>query len=96
MAESIRIEVTYAQPHRAFCIPLQLPPNSTLRQAINQSGLLDQCPDIDLDINQVGIFGQLCELNTVLNDGDRVEIYRPLAIDPKEARRRRAAVRRNR
>ncbi len=96
MAEIIHIEVAYARPERAFRIPLQLPADSTLGQAIAQSGLLDQCPEIDFNINQVGIFGQLCELDTILKDGDRVEVYRPLEIDPKEARRRRAAVRRNR
>ena len=53
------------------------------------SGLLQQCPEIDLSRNKVGIFSKMKELDTVLSDGDRVEIYRELKADPKEARRRR-------
>ncbi|MCS3903690.1 putative ubiquitin-RnfH superfamily antitoxin RatB of RatAB toxin-antitoxin module [Methylohalomonas lacus] len=94
MAETIHVEVAYATPERAYCIPLQLPAGSNLKQAIEASGLLAQCPQIDLDVNRVGVFGQVCSLETPLGDGDRVEVYRPLEIDPKEARRRRAAARR--
>ena len=47
-------------------------------------------PEINIDENKVGIYSKLCELDTVLEDGDRVEIYRPLKADPKEARRSRA------
>ncbi len=94
MAETIHVEVAYATPERAYCIPLQVPAGSSLKQAIEASGLLAQCPQINLDVNRVGIFGQTCSLETRLSDGDRVEIYRPLEIDPMEARRRRAAARR--
>lgn len=88
--EEINIEVVYALPDYAHRVTLQVRPGTTLRQALEQSGILQRCPEIDLGENKVGIFGKLRELDTVLNEGDRVEIYRPLKVDPKEARRRRA------
>lgn len=96
MVEPLRVEVAYVTVDRAYCVPLKLPSGSTLRQAIEQSGLLQQCPDIDLGRNRVGVFGQLCDLDETLAPGDRVEIYRSLQIDPKAARRRRAAKRKER
>ena len=87
-AETIRIEVVYARPEQAHLIPLAVNAGTTIRQAIEMSGLLQQCPDIDLGRNKVGIFSKLKDLDTVLADGDRVEIYRELRVDPKEARRR--------
>lgn len=86
----MRIEVVYARPEQAHMIPMQVNPGTTIRQAIEISGLLQQCPDIDLACNKVGIFSKLKNLDTVLSDGDRVEIYRELRADPKEARRKRA------
>ena len=62
----------------------------TVRAAIEASGVLNDFPDIELTRNRVGIFSKLAQLDTPLRDGDRVEIYRPLQVDPKEARRRRA------
>ena len=91
MADPVRIEVAYARADRAFRVSLQLEAGTTVRQAIQQSGLLEQCPEIDLTINRVGIFARLCEPDDPVSNGDRVEIYRPLQVDPKEARRRRAA-----
>jgi putative ubiquitin-RnfH superfamily antitoxin RatB of RatAB toxin-antitoxin module len=64
---------------------------TTVEAAIIASGLLARFPDISLSTNAVGIFGKVCELSQVLKAGDRVEIYRPLVHDPKEARRQRAA-----
>jgi len=93
MAERIHIEVTYARPERVFCVSLELAAEATVADAIRASGLLEQCPEIDLAKNRVGIFARLCRLEESLADGDRVEIYRPLKVDPKEARRRRAAAR---
>lgn len=89
--ESISIEVVYALPDEQCCLNLTLPKGSTLRQAIEASGILDRYPQIDLAVNKVGMFGRLRRLQDRLRDGDRVEIYRPLIADPKEARRRRAA-----
>ena len=85
------VEVAYALPEQQFLLRVRLRRGTTVRQAIDQSGILDHHPDIDLEKNQVGIFGKLTKLDAVLRDGDRVEIYRPLIADPKEVRRLRAA-----
>jgi len=82
--------VAYARPGAAMLRRLQLTPGSTLGDALRASGLLQDCPEIDLDRNRVGIFGRLAGLETLLRDGDRVEVYRELGADPKDARRRRA------
>ena len=67
-----------------------LPASATLREAIVASGVLERHPEIDLSREKCGVFGKPLPLESRLSDGDRVEIYRSLAIDPKEARRRRA------
>lgn len=90
MPELMNIEVAYATPEQQVIVALDLPENSTLETAINASGLLARFPEIDLSAAAVGIFGKLCELNQPLKAGDRVEMYRPLHNDPKEARRQRA------
>ena len=89
--EQIKVEVVYALPQRSWSIPVTLAAGSTLQQAITSSGILERCPEIDLASNCVGIYGKLRGLDTVLRAGDRIEIYRSLSIDPKEARRKRAA-----
>jgi Uncharacterized protein conserved in bacteria len=89
-AEVIQVEVVYALPRQGWSIPLTLAAGSTIEQAIVSSGILEQCPEIDLARNRVGVFGKVKKLDTVLRTGDRVEIYRGLKIDPKEARRLRA------
>ncbi|OIV47911.1 RnfH family protein [Sodalis sp. TME1] len=86
----IRVEVVYALPERQYLRQLVLQEGSTLEQAIRASGLLALRQDIDLDVNKVGIFSRPAKLEDQLSDGDRVEIYRPLLIDPKELRRQRA------
>jgi putative ubiquitin-RnfH superfamily antitoxin RatB of RatAB toxin-antitoxin module len=63
----------------------------TAKQAIEASGILQRFPEIDLKTNKIGIFGKVAKLDAVLTEGDRVEIYRPLIADPKEARKKRAA-----
>jgi uncharacterized protein len=88
-ADTIRIEVVYALPEQAHLVPLCVNTGTTIRQAIEISGLLQQCPEIDLARNKVGIFSRLQSPETVLSAGDRVEIYRELRVDPIEARRRR-------
>ncbi|MGL9773344.1 MAG: RnfH family protein [Sodalis sp. (in: enterobacteria)] len=86
----IRVEVVYALPERQYLRQLVLEEGSTLEQAIRASGLLALRQDIDLSVNKVGIFSRPAKLEDILSDGDRVEIYRPLLIDPKELRRQRA------
>lgn len=90
IADDIAVEVVYALSEQAYVVPLKVKKNTTLRQAIESSGILQKCPEIDLNQNKTGIYSRLKELNTVLRNGDRVEIYRDLKVDPKEARRRRA------
>jgi putative ubiquitin-RnfH superfamily antitoxin RatB of RatAB toxin-antitoxin module len=89
MPEMITIEIAYATPEQQAIVVLSLPENSTVETAINHSGLLTRFPALEL--TAVGIFGKLCDLNQLLKAGDRVEIYRALHNDPKEARRQRAA-----
>lgn len=86
----IAVEVCYALPHEQVVVRLHLDAGATLRKAIEQSGLLQRFPQIDLAQARVGVFGKLRGLDERLEDGDRVEIYRALGADPKEARRERA------
>jgi putative ubiquitin-RnfH superfamily antitoxin RatB of RatAB toxin-antitoxin module len=90
----IRVEVVYALPGSEDAVPLTLPAGSTLREALRASGLCARHPEIDPDAARLGVYGQLRPLDAPLADGDRVEIYRPLKADPKDARRARAASRR--
>jgi hypothetical protein len=92
MAEAlIDVEVAYATPEQQVIIVLKVPEGATVEHAINASGLLNQFPEIDAADIKAGIFGSVCKLDQQLRPADRVEIYRPLIHDPKEARRQRAA-----
>ncbi|MBK8283467.1 MAG: RnfH family protein [Ahniella sp.] len=71
-----------------------MPEHSTVAEALNASGVCADWPDLGALDERVGIHGRRCALDTVLATGDRVEIYRPLLIDPKDARRKRASERR--
>ena len=84
----MRIEVVYALPGRHDVTALELPAAATVGDALAASGLAARHPGLEL--SQLGIFGRRVAADTALSDGDRVEVYRPLALDPKEARRRRA------
>lgn len=90
-AELIDVEIAYARPDTQLILKLRVPEGTTLEQAVRESGILERFPDIDLARNQVGIFGKLNKTDTVLRNGDRVEIYRQLIADPKEVRKQRAA-----
>ena len=87
---SIRVEVVLAMPERQELVVLEVATGSTLSDAIAQSGLPEKFEGFELDLANVGIFGQKTASDQVLRDGDRVEIYRPLIADPKEVRRQRA------
>lgn len=84
------IHVCYALPDSTNLLELTLPAGSTVKQAIDSSGVLARFPEIDLSVQKVGIFGKLKPLDALLHDGDRIEIYRALQADPMESRRRRA------
>lgn len=84
----MQIEVVFARPERQALIRLELPPGATVAQAIEASGLAGRFPDEAIETCEVGIWGRIVDRNRALGDGDRVEIYRPLLIDPRETRRR--------
>jgi putative ubiquitin-RnfH superfamily antitoxin RatB of RatAB toxin-antitoxin module len=90
MSNDITIEVAYAAARSQTILRLRVKSGTTVGEAIKRSGMLEQFPEIDLGLNKVGIFGKLARTDTMLRDRDRVEIYRALIADPKEARRRRA------
>jgi uncharacterized protein len=87
---TIEIEVVYALPDNQVMLQLSLPAGTTALQAVELSGIIGIFPEIDLSQNKLGIFGKLVKSDTILHHLDRVEIYRPLIVDPKERRRKRA------
>ncbi|CAN5906064.1 RnfH family protein [soil metagenome] len=88
---SIRVQICYATQTDMRLHDLCVSKGTTLRQAIEQSHIQDNYPEIDLHHCVVGVFGKVKTLDSDLLPGDRVEIYRPLVADPMEARRRRAS-----
>lgn len=89
-AETLLVEVAYATPERQILLSLTVPAGSTVEQAIAASGLCERHPEVRMDHCRIGIFGRLTTPAQRLCEGDRIEIYRPLQIDPKAARRARA------
>lgn len=87
----ISIEIVYGTPQQQKLMTFTVPVGSTIQQAIDASGFLTEFPDIDLSVNNVGIWNRSKKLKDVLKEGDRIEIYRTLIADPKEVRKRRAA-----
>ncbi len=84
--ELLAVELAYG----ASCQRLTVPYGTSVRGVIERARLLEQHPEIDLAVNRVGIYATLVALETLVASGDRVEVYRPLTIDPKEMRRRRS------
>jgi putative ubiquitin-RnfH superfamily antitoxin RatB of RatAB toxin-antitoxin module len=89
VSASLSIEVCYARPDAQTVIAVTLPAGATVRDAIAASAVAARHPEIDLATAKVGVFGKLTSLDAPLSDHDRVEIYRPLIVDPKLARQRR-------
>ncbi|MGA9855879.1 MAG: RnfH family protein [Gammaproteobacteria bacterium] len=89
--KEIQIEVIYASPDAQYQVTLRLSAGTTANAALEASGLLNKFPEIDLRRQRIGVFGRLVKPDYVLQDGQRLEIYRPLTHDPKQARRERAA-----
>ncbi|HJV61842.1 MAG TPA: RnfH family protein [Albitalea sp.] len=86
----IAVVVAYSPaPRRIDQVSLRMPAQSTLGDALRASGLLDRHPEIDVATSKLGVWGKLRGLGDTLREGDRVEVYRPLKVDPKEARRQR-------
>lgn len=90
MAGSLSVEVIYALPDRSWRVPLSLATGATVADAIAQAGMTSKVPGLVVDPARLAVFGRAATLDTVLHDGDRVEILRPLIADAKQARRERA------
>lgn len=84
----MRISVTYAEATQQKWLELEVPDETTAEDAIRLSGLLEQCPEIDLQTNKFGVFGKVVKPAQPLKEGDRVEIYRPITADPETVERR--------
>ncbi|MDH3715250.1 MAG: RnfH family protein [Gammaproteobacteria bacterium] len=90
---SLRVEVVYALRERQTLLAVQVPPGTTAISAVRRSGILQQFPEIETRALELGVFGNAVAHDYTVHEGDRVEIYRPLLVDPMEQRRRRAAER---
>jgi putative ubiquitin-RnfH superfamily antitoxin RatB of RatAB toxin-antitoxin module len=86
----MEIEVAYATADKQTLLSLEVPPGCTVAEAIGLSGIREVFPDMELDPKAVGIFSRKVSMDHELKEGDRVEIYRPLVVDPKEMRKQRA------
>lgn len=85
----MKIVIVYALPDRQVVRGMEVGEGTTLAAAVELSGLLAEFPEINLGMNPMGIYGRVIAKDAVLRDGDRIEIYRPLRVEPKEARRKR-------
>jgi putative ubiquitin-RnfH superfamily antitoxin RatB of RatAB toxin-antitoxin module len=85
------IEIIYALEDQQKLLTQNLQDEQTVQAAIQQSGILERYPELDIATMIVGIFGKKTKMTQVLRAHDRIEIYRPLIADPKEVRKRKAA-----
>ena len=88
----ISVEVACGTPQKQAVLRVELPAGSTGAEAIERSGIRAQFPGLVVDPAAVGIFSRKVSMEQVLREGDRIEIYRPLIVDPKEVRRQRASL----
>jgi putative ubiquitin-RnfH superfamily antitoxin RatB of RatAB toxin-antitoxin module len=88
----MRVEVAFALPDRQFLESIELAEGATVDDAIERSGLVRSFPGLEFDGQQAGVWGRPVSRSYVLSDGDRVELYRSLEMDPREARRLKAGV----
>jgi len=88
--DKITIEIVYGVPHKQKILTLKLDAGVTVEQAIMDSGIIALFPEIDLSVNKVGIWNRAVKLSEIVDDLDRIEVYRPLIADPKDVRKRRA------
>jgi putative ubiquitin-RnfH superfamily antitoxin RatB of RatAB toxin-antitoxin module len=90
------VEVAYATPDMQKILSVEVEEGSTIETAIDRSGILEIFPEIDLNAQKIGIFSKIKKLDEKVEAGDRIEIYRPLVLNPMESRRKRAkAARKN-
>jgi|SRR5689334_17549326 putative ubiquitin-RnfH superfamily antitoxin RatB of RatAB toxin-antitoxin module len=86
----LHVEVAYALPLEQVLLQLEVEEGTTVAQAVELSGLLVRFPELRPDGGNLGIFGKPVSPDAPVQEGDRVELYRPLVADPKAARRERA------
>ncbi|MGB0682314.1 MAG: RnfH family protein [Magnetovibrionaceae bacterium] len=84
----MNVGVAYGKTTKQVWLKINVPDDSTIKDAIELSGILGMFPDIDLETQKVGIFGKVAKLDKPLAEGDRVEIYRPITADPELVDRR--------
>ena len=84
----MNIGTAYDNGKKHIWLKLEVPDGSTVKEVIELSGLLTMFPEIDLKTQKVGIFGKLSKLDAVVNEGNRIEIYRPITADPETVERR--------
>lgn len=84
----MKVSVAYINDKKKFWLHVDVDHECTALQAINTSGILQQCPEIDLSEQKIGIYGKVIKPEMVIKEGDRVEIYRPITADPKTVKRR--------
>jgi putative ubiquitin-RnfH superfamily antitoxin RatB of RatAB toxin-antitoxin module len=87
----ITVEIVYALPDKQTLLTFKVPAETTVKAGIQQSGILDKHEELNLNELTVGIFGKKTQMDQLLREKDRIEIYRPLIADPKEVRKRKAA-----
>ena len=87
MSEPINVELVLAMPDRQQLLSVEVESGATIADVIASSGIADRFPEVDMDVLETGIWGKPLPRDHVVRDGDRVEFYRPLQMDPREARR---------
>jgi len=90
MTKLMKVEVAYAAKEQQQVLALEVEEGSSIGAVIKLSGMLELFPEIHLEHQKVGVFSKLVSLDAIVQAGDRIEIYRPLTIDPKDARRAKA------
>jgi uncharacterized protein len=90
----LNVGVAYATSEEQAWLNISVIEGATIKEAIEMSGILKKFPEIDLDKQKVGIFGEIKNLSTLIEDGDRVEIYRPIKIDPEHVEHNKYKLRR--
>ena len=88
----MQVSVAYVEPGQPLWLNVEVPEGSTVQQAIDLSGILSRCPQLNLRKQKIGIFGKITKLTAPLAEGDRVEIYRPITVDPKTVPQRKIAL----
>lgn len=94
MADAITVSVVYATPGVELSLPARLPVGATIADAVRESEIAARLPGVEVAALKIGLWGKLKPDTTVLRDGDRVELYRPLRADPNTARQHRVAKKR--